>query len=48
MEVLGIEGSVKNLLEEQEMVVAWSRDQGACRVREGGGFKTFGRKHFKF
>lgn len=27
--------------EEQEMVVAWTRDQGTCRVRETGGFKIY-------
>lgn len=31
----------KKWLEEQGMVVAWNRDQGACRVRAASGFKTY-------
>lgn len=39
----GVRGSriSQKPLEEQEMVVAWTWDQGTCRVRETGGFKIY-------
>lgn len=38
---VGSGGISKRPLEEQEMVRAWSRDLGTCRMREVGGFKTY-------